>query len=427
MLDSVREEANAINAMLWDVIVIGAGAAGLLAAARAAERGRRVLLLEKNRKPGVKILMSGGTRCNLTHATDPQGIVRAFGPQGRFLHSALAALPPAALVELIEAEGVPTKAEATGKIFPVSNKAADVLNALLNRLRRSGAALRLAEPVCGLTRNGAGFQVVGPAQTHLAATVILTTGGRSYPGCGTTGDGYAWAAAHGHSIVRPRPALTRLRVALPWVRELMGITVPDVAIKLIEPAPDGRKANVLARDRGSFLFTHFGLSGPAVLNVSRAVTGHAVPSSLAVVCDFMPEERDESIDGWLQREAASAGRKQVAGCLCEKLPRRLVETLLALVGVEPDRKLAALTRTERQQVVRQVKAAAIPLAGALGFEKAEVTAGGICLDEIDSRTMQSKLVPNLFMAGEILDVDGPIGGYNFQAAFSTGWLAAEHV
>src|SRR5437016_3193878 len=208
---------------VWDVVVIGAGAAGLLAAVRAAERGRRTLLLEKNRKPGVKTLTSGGTRCNVTHATDNRGIVEAYGPPGRFLHSALAALSVQDTVDLFEAEGVPTKVEETGKVFPVSNKATDVLDALLRRLHRSGATLALAESVLDLRPDPPGFALATPHRTVRAARVVLTTGGRSYPGCGTTGDGYAFAARLGHAIVTPRPALTPVRVQAPWVADLRGV------------------------------------------------------------------------------------------------------------------------------------------------------------------------------------------------------------
>src|SRR5205085_2401205 len=187
----------------WDIVALGAGATGLVAAFRAAELGRRVLLLEKNRKPGVKILMSGGTRCNLTHATDNRGIVEAYGPPGRFLHSALAALSVEATIELFEAEGVATKVEETGKVFPVSNKALDVLEALLRRLHRSGATLALQEPVRDLTATETGFSVVTPGRVVGARRVILTTGGQSYPGCGTTGDGYTLAGRFGHTIIAP--------------------------------------------------------------------------------------------------------------------------------------------------------------------------------------------------------------------------------
>lgn len=411
--------------MRWDVAVVGAGAAGLLAACRAAERGRRTLLLEKNRKPGVKILMSGGTRCNLTHATDRRGIVEAYGPPGKFLHSALAVLGPAELVALFEAEGVRTKTEETGKIFPASDKATDVLAALRRRLDRSGATLALDEPLLRLERIDDRFRLVTSRRTVQADKVIVTTGGQSYPGSGTTGDGYEWARQLGHTIVPPRPALVPLHVQVPWVAPLKGITLADVGVRVVDPHE--KNGRPLAAARGSFLFTHFGLSGPVVLNVSRAVSGHPTPGRLLLECDFLPDEKRESFDAWLRNEAAAGGKKQLVVILAGKLPRRLAETLLELAEIPAERRGADFGKGERARLVSAIKNLAVPIAGTLGFKKAEVTAGGIDLSEVDSRTMQSKLVPNLFLAGEVLDLDGPIGGYNFQAAFSTGWLAGENV
>jgi predicted Rossmann fold flavoprotein len=401
----------------WDVVVLGAGAAGLLAASAAAERGRRTLLLEKNRKPGIKILMSGGTRCNLTHATDNRGIALAFGPPGRFLHSALAALSVDETIDLFEAEGVPTKIEETGKVFPVSNKATDVLEALLRRLRRSGATLSLGEPVVELRRADGGMAVTTPTRTIAAARVILTVGGQSYPGSGTTGDGYSLAGRLGHAIVTPQPALVPVTVRAPWVAELRGVTVPDVAVRIFD------NAAVLTACRGSLLFAHFGLSGPVVLDASRVVSKHPQPETLEMELDLLPDMADLAIDEFLRIESAAAGKKQLAGVLAAHLPRRLCDTLLTLSALPADRKAAGLSKTDRAKLVAAIKRLRLPITGTLGFKKAEVTAGGIVLAEVDSRTMHSKLVPELSMAGEVLDLDGPIGGYNFQAAFSTGWLA----
>lgn len=408
----------------WDVVVIGAGAAGLLAAIRAAELGRRTLLLEKNRKPGVKILMSGGTRCNLTHATDNRGIVEAFGPPGRFLHSALAALGVERTIELFEAEGVATKIEETGKVFPVSSKATDVLNSLLRRLNRSGATLALGEPVLNLrvdaTQSGA-FEVVTPLRTIPARRVILTSGGKSYPGSGTTGDGYGFASRLGHTVIVPRPSLTPIRVAVPWVNELRGVTIPDVTLRVLEG--EQLAEGFPATRRGSLLFAHFGLSGPVALDVSRVISGHPRPDTLTLEIDFLPAMKSTDVDEFLRQESLASGKKQLAVVLSAYLPRRLCEALLTSIGMPADRRAAALSRLEREKLVRAVKHLRLNVAGTLGFEKAEVTAGGIALGEIDSRTMRSKLVAGLFIAGEVLDLDGPIGGYNFQAAFSTGWLA----
>lgn len=409
----------------WDLIVVGAGAAGLLAAARAAERGLRVLLLEKNRKPGVKILMSGGTRCNLTHACDARGIVEAFGPQGRFLHSALARLGPSELVELFAAEGVPTKVEDSGKVFPVSNRALDVQIALLARLRRSGATLALGEPVVEVQRRATGFELLTPVRSAVTDRLLVATGGQSYPGCGTSGDGYRWLADLGHTIVRPRPALVPIVLDTPWTRDLSGVTIPDVLVRVLEPGEP--KPRVLAERRASFLFTHFGLSGPAPLDVSRAITGHPRPRSLTIVCDFLPDLSAASLDEALRQAVAQHGKKLLSGLWPEALPRRLVEAFMAVEGIPLDRKAAEANNAEKSRIAASIKRLSLPVGGTLGFEKAEVTAGGVELAEVDSRTMQSKHVPGLYLAGEVLDLDGPIGGYNFQAAFSTGWLAAERM
>jgi predicted Rossmann fold flavoprotein len=405
----------------WDVVVVGAGAAGLVAAIRAAECGARTLLLEKNRRPGVKILMSGGTRCNITHATDNRGIVEAFGPPGRFLHSALAALSVQDTIRLFEGEGVATKVEETGKVFPVSNRAADVLEALLRRLRQSQADLALEEPLLDLTPAEGGFVLATPKRQVQAAKVILTTGGLSYPGSGTTGDGYRFVARLGHTIVRPRPALVPITVNAPWAPGLRGITVPEVGVAICA-GPSG----ALARRRGSLLFAHFGLSGPVVLDLSRVVSGHHAPATLEAELDLLPGIDGLALDEFLRRESAAGGKRQLAAVLgAFALPRRLVEALLGVAGLSPDRRAAALSRPERSRVVAAVKRLRLAVTGTLGFGRAEVTAGGVSLDEVDSRSLRSKRVPGLFIAGELLDLDGPIGGYNFQAAWSTGWLAGQ--
>ncbi len=254
-----------------------------------------------------------------------------------------------------------------------------------------------------------------------ASKIILTTGGQSYPGSGTTGDGYRFAAHFGHRIVPPRPALVPLTTNVPWVPELRGITLADVAVRILE------QDKVIARRRGSLLFAHFGLSGPVILDVSRVVSGHAQPQRLVLEIDLLPALPTEALDQRLATEALASGKKQLAVVLAQHVPRRLCETLLEQAGLVRDRKAAALTRAERHRLVHAVKQLSIPLTGTLGFKKAEVTAGGVALDEVDSRTMQSKLTANLYLAGEVLDLDGPIGGFNFQAAWSTGWLAGASV
>ncbi len=400
----------------WDVVVIGAGAAGLFAATRAAERGCRVLLLEKNRKPAVKILMSGGTRCNLTHATDRRGIAEAFGRQGRFLHSPLAALGPEELIAKFEAEGVRTKIESTGKVFPVSDRALDVAQACLRMLHHAGATIALDEPVVGINCQGEEYALQTSKRSLIAERVILTTGGQSYPGCGTTGDGYAWAKALGHKIIPPRPALAPLTSDAAWVHALKGVTIPDVRISVSEP--NGKPVDTR---RGSLLFTHFGLSGPVAMDLSRAITERPKAEWVAE-CDFAPDEHRETL---LERFAS--GSVTALGLVAPLVPKSLAEALVRNSGVPAECRAAELSKKQRGALADALKRQRVPLTGTLGFKKAEVTAGGVALVDVDSRDMQSKRSPGLFLAGEVLDLDGPIGGYNFQAAFSTGWLAGECV
>jgi hypothetical protein len=365
--------------------------------------------------------MSGGTRCNITQNTDNRGIVAAYGPPGKFLHSALASFSVQDTLDFFWGEGVPTKVEETGKIFPVSDRAADVLDALLRRLARSGATLALAEPVLELTKSEAGFTIVTPSRRLTCSRLILTSGGQSYPGSGTTGDGYRFARQLGHTIVAPRPALVPLTTNVPWAVELRGVTLPDVGIAVFE----GDKK--LIGRRGSLLFAHFGLSGPVILDVSRVVSGHSHPEALALEIDLLPGIVEAELDTWLRDQSVASGKKQLAVILSERLPRRIADCVLDRAGADKERKAAALAKQDRARIVSTVKHLHLPLIGTLGFKKAEVTAGGIALDEVDSRNMQSKLVPGLFIAGEVLDLDGPIGGYNFQAAWSTGWLAGSSV
>jgi predicted Rossmann fold flavoprotein len=402
----------------YDAIILGAGAAGLMAAIHAAERGRRVLLLEKGKKPGVKILMSGGTRCNITHDCDNRGIIAAFGPNGKFLHSALASFGVLDTLALFHAEGVETKVEDTGKIFPVSDRALDVLNALLARLARSGLKPTLTEPAMDIEAVAeTGFRVITPHRAVTCERLLITTGGLSFPGCGTTGDGYGFARKFGHTVTATRPALVPVMINADWTKDLQGVTLQDVNLKVI----DQNKA--LSSRRGSLLFAHFGLTGPAPLDVSRAISGHALPKSLMLEADLLPFEQEGAFNEFLATQTNLHGKQLLASVLSEKLPRRVCDALLKFVGLPVDRRAAALSKPDRLKIVNSVKHLRWPVRGTLGYEKAEVTSGGVSLDEVDSRTMQSKLRQGLYLAGEVLDLDGWIGGYNFQSAWSTGWLA----
>jgi predicted Rossmann fold flavoprotein len=403
--------------MNWDVIVVGAGAAGLLAGISAGKSGAKTLVLEKNRKPGVKILMSGGTRCNITHNTDNRGIVKAFGNNGKFLHSPLAAFSVDETIRFFNQAGVATKIEPTGKIFPVSNKALDVLDALLNQLKNENATLLLETPVLDLDPNEDGFLLNTHLQTFHAKKIILTTGGLSFPGCGTTGDGYKFAMKFGHTIKETQPALAPLKTDARWVHELSGVTIPDVGVTaFLNEKP-------MMQDRGSFLFTHFGLSGPVILNVSKALNSLSNFKDSSLKLDFLPSVKETDIEAKLQSFASTDGKKLLSVALGELLPRRLLEGLFNQIGFSPERKCAGISKDERKAIVVSIKSKSVNITGTLGYAKAEVTTGGVSLDEVNSKTMESKLKKGLYLAGEILDLDGPIGGFNFQAAWSTGFLA----
>lgn len=412
-----------------DVIVVGAGAAGLWATGTAASRGLKVLLIEKNKKLGVKILMSGGTRCNITHDTSWRGVADAFGQrQGRFLKFGLACLPPEQVVEVFHRHGVKTKVENTGKIFPSSDRAIDVRDALVDRARNAGAKILNETPVTNIQEHNGLFTVVCSEQKFQCRSLILTSGGQSYPGCGTTGDGYAWMQDLGHSVIAPRPALTPLRSPDFWVHRLSGVTLPDVSlgIQLQEERPRLMRGE-RSQFRGSFLFTHKGCSGPTALNISRWVTEPAYNVPKKLICDWLPDWNEDRLRDSFNSLSTRGSGRQVVGWLSQYLPRRVAQEICQLSDVAPDRLPAEIGRKQLGRLMHHCKRCEVTIAGTLGFAKAEVTAGGIDLSEVDPKTMESKLVPRLYLAGEILDVDGPIGGYNFQAAFSTAEVAANAI
>ena len=399
------------------VIVIGAGAAGLMAAAEAALRGARVLLLEKSSKTGVKILMSGGTRCNLTHDTDARGITDQFGHAKRFLQPSVGAFPPAALIAMFNQSGLATKVESTGKIFPASDRALHVRDLLHRRAVAAGVSIQLNCTVTGIVRGNDRWQVHTIGGTMDADRVIVTVGGKSYPGCGTTGDGYSWLRELGHPIVPTRPALVPLVGGSDWTHALSGLTLDDVVVSVKQP----KVKKPIALRRSSWLFTHFGFSGPAAMDVSGAMTAAESITALRLTVDLLPEVSEDEIRNRFSQRDRDRGGTKTSRILSQWLPMRLAQALAEQTGA--DHTLAELPRAAAVQLTEQLKRLWIPITGTRGFPKAEVTAGGVKLDQVDPRTMESRICPGLFIAGEVLDVDGPIGGYNFQAAFSTGRAA----
>ena len=411
---------------MWDLIIVGGGAAGLWAAGTAGARGLKTLVLEKNVKAGVKILMSGGSRCNITHDCGIDGIMEAFGSQGRFLKPALHNLSPQDVVAEFNRLGVATKIEETGKVFPVSNRALDVRDALVRRLHDTGAELRTGVAVKNISRNESNQWLVSTETEQLESRrLMMATGGLSYAGCGTTGDGYPWAQALGHKIEPTHAALTPLLSPAVWVHELQGLTLEDVRVTAVygdaRPERDPRHTS-----RTSLLWTHFGFSGPAAMNVSGAVSGWAEPHRARLLIDLLPDMNEADCMG-LMDGSSGAGKRTLLSTLATHMPRRMADCLIHQAEVNSDVTLAELPKKARLRLFDLLKRMPVPLAGTRGYPKAEVTAGGVCRKEVNPQTMESRLVPGLFFAGEVLDVDGPIGGFNFQAAFATGHTAALNV
>ncbi len=412
-------------AATWDLIIIGGGAAGLWAAGTAAQRGRRVLVLEKNNKAGVKILISGGTRCNLTHHCEVPGILAAFaGSQGRFLKPAVHQLPPAAVRAELGREGLATKVEPSGKVFPSSDRALDVRDALVRRLTTAGAQLRCGVAVQDLRRSENDTWRVLLTDAEISAKkVLLCCGGLSYRQCGTTGDGYAWARQAGHTLVATAPALTPLVSPASWVHRLTGVTLDDVTAKISTGSKSPKDPRL--ESRGGFLWTHFGCSGPVPMNVSRYVSVLDQPQQASLQLDLLPHRSSSELQACF--DPARQGRRQVAKVVQTLVPRSLANCLLERAEVAEGTTLAELTNRGRRSLLADLKQLSIPLSGTRGYAKAEVTRGGVEKKEINPHTLESRVAPGLFLAGEIIDLDGPIGGYNFQAAFSTGHTAALHV
>jgi predicted Rossmann fold flavoprotein len=413
-----------------DVVVVGAGAAGLWCAERiAALCGApvRVLVLEKTARTGTKVLASGGTRCNLTTTLDAAHAGSLFGKKGaRFLRHALRVLPPLAVRERFAGWGVPSVEAPLEKVFPSSGRARDVRDALERALLASGARLRLHAAVRSLTPTDTGFalQLEG-GEIVRAAKVVLAAGGMSYPKTGTTGDGYVWLRALGLNLVPPVPALVPLSSPAPWVRALSGVALQEVEVSVHDAS--GRQQG---RRRRPLLFTHRGVSGPAAMDLSEIVSrarrlAGDEPLAFTLRADLCPSAPRERLRSDLIAAAARPQPALVSHLLPVELPRRVMQAVLASAGWDgPEPRAHALPRDLRQRLIEALKGLVIPIDGTLGYEFAEVTAGGLELAEVDPGSAGLRRYPGLYVCGELLDLQGPIGGLNFQAAFAMAEVAA---
>ena len=401
-----------------NVIVIGGGAAGMIAAAEAAKAGNRTLLLEHNEKLGKKLFITGKGRCNVTNDCDRAAFFEHVLQNPRFLFSAWAALDTRALMDRFRALGVPLKTERGGRVFPESDKSSDILRAMERDVRDSGAEVRLHTQVTGVTaRDGRVTAVETEAGALPCDAVILATGGRSYPQTGSTGDGYRFAEALGHTIVPPAASLVPLMTVEDWPKKLSGITLKNVTLSA---KVDGKP---IFSELGEMLFTHFGVSGPLVLSLSGRIAGRPAGTKLSI--DFKPGLTEEQLDARLLRDLSENARGQVGAALHSLLPARLLDTVLALASVPPSTAVGELNKAARRRLVETLKGAPLTVAGARTLDEAVITRGGVSVKQIDPSSMASRLVKGLYFAGEVIDVDATTGGYNLQIAWMTGTLAGQ--
>lgn len=407
------------------LIVIGAGAAGMMAAISAAQNGipgREILVLERNEKPGKKIYITGKGRCNLTNACEMEELFLNVPRQAKFLYSAFYTFSNEQVIDFFEHAGMKTKVERGNRVFPVSDHASDVIGALKRMMDRLDIQVEYHARVRQiLTGEGAvsGVRLEDGREYH-AGQVLIATGGKSYPTTGSSGDGYMLAQSLGHTITELRPSLVPFTVAEEDVIRMQGLAPKNVRVQIFEPA---HPKKVLFEDFGEMLFTHFGVSGPLMLSASSVVNDEIAKDKLTLLIDWKPAITEEQLDKRILKDFEENQNKQFKNALSGLAPAKLLPVLMKRSGIPEEKKVNEITREERWELVRCLKAFSVTLTGLRDFNEAIITRGGISLKEVNPSTMESKLVPGLCFAGEVLDLDAFTGGFNLQIAWSTGYLA----
>ncbi len=411
----------------YDVIVVGAGAAGLIAAGRAAEKGMRVLLVEKMERAGRKILITGKGRCNVTNQADISEFLKQINPDSKFLRSAFSKFFVNDILELLLRNGTETTVERGGRIFPASNNAKDIVNALLKwnnevntEIIYNGRVTKILFNESGLI--GAEVIINGTSSTILTKNIILCTGGNSYPATGSNGDGYRLALQAGHTIEPVRPALVPLETEGDMAQQLQGLSLKNVNVIVWV---NGKKQT---EEFGEMLFTHYGLSGPVILTLSRLVVDELrKKNKVEITIDLKPALDEQKLDTRLLRDLNGHGKKRIDNIFREWMPTKLIPIFINKLGILPSMECNQINSKTRKQILFLMKNLRFTISGYRSFKEAIITAGGVSLSEIDSRTMGSKKLKGLYFAGEILDLDANTGGFNLQIAWSTGWLAGNSV
>ncbi|PIS34489.1 MAG: aminoacetone oxidase family FAD-binding enzyme [Parcubacteria group bacterium CG08_land_8_20_14_0_20_43_9] len=406
---------------VFDVAVVGAGPAGMIAAGRAGELGAKVILLEKNKKPGRKLILTGKGRCNLTNAEFNLGkLVEHYGKNGKFLFHSFSVFGPQKVIDFFEKLGVKTKIERGRRVFPESDQADDVLRALIKGLLKGKVKIAYNSEVVGVNcKKNRIAKLILEDREIIAKKYIFCTGGKSCPVTGSTGDGFRWAKELGHKIEELSPALVPIKVKESWAWELRGLALKNVEVSVWQ---DGKKQ---CSRFGECLFTHFGLSGPIVLDISKRVGELLERGKVKIVIDLKPALDLRKLDERTKRDFQKYQNKSFKNSLNDLLPRNLIGIIVRMSKINPEKKANSVTKEERRYLAKILKNLEMTAVGLLDFDSAIITKGGVSLKEIDSRTMKSKIIDNLFFAGEIIDIDGPTGGFNLQSCWSTGFLAGE--
>ena len=413
------------------VIVIGGGAAGMMAAIAASEQGHEVTLLEQNEKLGKKVFITGKGRCNVTNAADMDVLFDSVCTNSKFLYSAFYQFDNRALMELIEKSGCPLKIERGERVFPVSDHSSDIIAALQRRLKQNDVDMRfdckvkelLLEQESGSEEEEKRIRGVSleNGKEMIADAVIVCTGGVSYPSTGSTGDGYRFALESGHKLVEPFPSLVPLECREEWCKTLMGLSLRNVSLRMIQ----GKKE--LFSDFGEMLFTHFGVSGPLVLSASCHYGKKKKDEEVRLLIDLKPALNEEQLDKRILRDFDEAKNKQFKNALNGLFPAKLIPVMIDLSGISPEKKVNEITKGERAEFVKLIKNLPLTVTGTRSFAEAIITGGGVSVKDVNPSTMESRRVKGLYFAGEVLDLDAYTGGFNLQIAWSTGHLAGSSI
>ena len=413
--------------MKYDVVVIGGGPAGMMAAGRAGELGARVLLLEKKSQPGIKLLMTGNGRCNITSKiAEPRILVKKFGQNGKFLFSALSEFGVKETMEFFESRGVKLKIEDNNRVLPKIGRAQDVLDVLLKYLKDASVKIKIDAEVREIIKKGKKIEkiILADGEEIIADNFIIATGGKSYPQSGSNGDGYKWLKKLGHEIIEPKPALTPIILKEKFIKKLEGLSLSGVKVSLFKISEELNDKKPINSEVGDIIFTANGLSGPAVLNLSRVVV-MALPEKLKLSLDFFPDLSNIELEKKIRTEFENNKNKTLVGYLEKIVPRRLAEVIIDLAKIDSQKAVHSVTKEERKKIIELLKEFSLLVQEVAGFDKAMITVGGVKLSEVDQKTLKSKLIDNLYLAGEVLDLAGPTGGFNLQVCWSTGYLAGQ--